>query len=69
MKANNTIEQVRKESSKITKKVNNLFAVIVLTQYSKSKFNYGIQYWSDEMISRKVSKNEDNTTSIYCELL
>ena len=69
MKATNTIKEVRKSSLKITKESNGRIAVIVLTPYSARKADYGIQFWTPEMIENGTSKNSDNTVSTFIEKL
>ncbi len=67
MKATNTISEVRESATKVTKKVNGRIAVIVLTPYTKRKANYGIQFWTPEMIAAGTAQNTDSTTSTYIE--
>lgn len=69
MKSNNTINEVRESGLKITKEINGRIAVIVLTPYSARKSNYGIQFWTPQMIEIGTSKNTDNTTSTLIEKL
>ena len=69
MKANNTVNEVRDSGLKLTKESNGRIAVIVLTPYSTRKANYGIQFWTPEMIEVGTSKNTDNTTSTFIEKL
>ena len=69
MKTNNTVNEVRNSGLKLTKESNGRIAVIVLTPYSARKANYGIQFWTPEMIEVGTSKNTDNTTSIFIEKL
>lgn len=70
MKTINSIEEIRNESSKISRTItNNRFAVIVLTPFSKTKQQYGVQFWTNEMIECGVSENSDKSKSTYCEKL
>lgn len=69
MKATNTINEVRESGLKLTKESNGRIAVIVLTPYSARKANYGIQFWTSEMIKLRYSKNTDNSISTYIEKL
>jgi len=69
MKANNTISETRQSGAKLTKESNGRTAVIVLTPYSARKANYGIQFWTPEMIAAGTAKNSDNTISTFIENL
>lgn len=64
-----TVQQIKKESIKLSKEVNGRFAVIVKTPYSQRKSTLGVQYWTKEMIATGTSKNTDKTTSTLIELL
>ena len=61
----NTIAEVRESHTKLSKEVNGRTAVIVLSNYTARKQQYGVQYWTPEMIAVGQSKNTDNTKSIY----
>ncbi len=63
MKTTNTIAEVRQSHSKLSKETNGRLAVIVLTDYSPRKQQYGVQYWTPEMIALGNSKNTDRTNS------
>jgi hypothetical protein len=69
MKINNTIAEVRKSSSKISKNSIDRIAVIVLIPYSARRADYGIQFWTPELIKTGVSINTDKTKSIFVEIL
>lgn len=69
MKSTNTIAQVKSDSSKISKVINGRVAVIVSTIISARKSQYGVQFWTSEMISSGYSTNTDRTTSVYIENL
>ena len=69
MKAQNTIQEVRNSSTKISKESNGRTSVIVETPYSARKSVYGVQFWTREMIAAGVAKNTDNTVSRFVEIL
>jgi len=69
MKINNTITEVRKSGNRLLKKSNSRISVIVLTPYSTTNANYGIQFWTTEMIKIGTSINTDNTISTFIEKL
>ena len=67
MRINNTINELRKCS--VPKANNGRIAVVVLTPYMASRANYGIQFWTPEMIKIGTSQNTDNTISTFVEKL
>ena len=69
MKVQNTIQQVRNSSTKISKESNCRISVIVETPYSTIKSVYGVKFWTKEMIETGMSKNTDNTVSKFIEIL
>lgn len=60
------IEDVRKAHIKLARALNGRYAVVVKNSHWKT---YGVQYWTPEMITKKIIPNTDNTNSIYIELL
>ena len=70
MKLINTIEQARKDGQTVSKQVNDLFAVIVLTENKYHQTSqYGVQYWTRKMIDDKFSRNTDHSISEFIEYL
>jgi hypothetical protein len=69
MKTDNTIKEVRESGKKLFKNGNNRIPVIVLTEYSKNKGTYGIQFWTNNMINIGTSVNTDKTISSFIEIL
>jgi hypothetical protein len=69
MKFQNTIAQVREESTMISREGNGRLAVIVSTCYSKGKSSYGVQFWTPEMIAGGTSCNTDRSVSIFVDTL
>jgi hypothetical protein len=69
MKAQNTIQEVRNSSAKISKEGNGRIAVIVETPFSSRKSVYGVQFWTKEMIELGTTENTDNTISKFIEIL
>ena len=69
MKGQNTIQEVRNSSTKISKESNGRISVIVETPYSARKSVYGVQFWTKEMIEAGTAKNNDNTVSKFIEIL
>ena len=68
MKTLNTIQEVKKSHSKISNMTGDRFAVIVKTQISKTKEQFGVQYWTRKQIDMGVCQNTDNTDSSFVEL-
>lgn len=60
------IEVLRKENIKKPRATNGRYAVIV--KNSKWK-NYSLEYWTPDMITKKIIPSTENTNSIYVELL
>lgn len=69
MKAINTINEVRAESSKISKNGNGRTAVIVETPFSANKSIYGVQFWTVEMIDKQTAINTDKSISTFIQIL
>lgn len=62
-----TIEQAREEALGL-KPVNGLSPVIVKTAYRKGHFTYGVQFWSQFLITQGYSRNSDNTVARLVEV-
>lgn len=71
MKANNTIQEVRNGAAKLQGATGNggRIPVIVFTPYNKRKGDFGIQFWTPEMIQTGTSSNTDGSVSTYQENL
>jgi len=64
-----TSEQIRADHANINNAPGDRAAVIVKTAYSARKFNLGVQFWTNEMITAGQNENTDGTTSKFIELL
>ncbi len=69
MKSTNTIEEVKQSHKKLANMTGDRFAVIVTTNISKTKSQFGVQYWTKKMIEVGFSENTDKTISTFVELL
>jgi len=69
MTHNNTVEETRNDHAKVCKESNGRIAVIVSTPYIARKANYGVQFWTPEMIEAGKSVNTDRTISTFIENL
>lgn len=61
-----TIEQAREEAINVTA-VNGFNPVIVKTEYKKNRFSFGVQFWSQFLITQGWSRNSDNTVAQFVE--
>ena len=63
------LQEIRNDHKKLNKTNGNRHAVIVRTEYLPKKMNFGVQYWTNQMILEKIQTNTDNTISTFIEKL
>lgn len=68
MKSLNTIQEIKQSHSKISNMTGDRFAVIVTSNISKTKSQFGVQYWTKKEIEIGFLTNTDKTISTFVEL-